>query len=233
MKYVMSDLHGRYDKYTEMLSKIHFTNDDELYILGDICDRGPASAQIYLEIMGRENVHCVMGNHENMLLEYLPLIFRFLFDKDAKLISADYELWSVNGGGTTCASFIEVGKEKMIEIYNFIRLFPLYRVIEVETKRYLLVHAGIDNYNDSKSLSEYLPEELLWSDIDYDDTYYPIKLDKIIVGHTPTFLLNENKSAAIYHGKGNVIAIDCGAVFEKDGGRLGCLCLDTMQEFYV
>jgi serine/threonine protein phosphatase 1 len=233
MKYVMSDLHGRYDKYTEMLSKIHFTNDDELYILGDICDRGPASAQIYLEIMGRENVHCVMGNHENMLLENLPLIFRFLFDKDAKLISADYELWSVNGGGTTCASFVEVGKEKMLEIYNLIRLFPLYRVIEVETKRYLLVHAGIDNYNDSKSLSEYLPEELLWSDIDYDDTYYPIKFDKIIVGHTPTFLLNENKSAAIYHGKGNVIAIDCGAVFEKDGGRLGCLCLDTMQEFYV
>jgi serine/threonine protein phosphatase 1 len=233
MKYVMSDLHGRYDKYTEMLSKIHFTNDDELYILGDICDRGPASAQIYLEIMGRENVHCVMGNHENMLLENLPLIFRFLFDKDAKLISADYELWSVNGGGTTCASFVEVGKEKMLEIYNLIRLFPLYRVIEVETKRYLLVHAGIDNYNDSKSLSEYLPEELLWSEIDYDDTYYPIKFDKIIVGHTPTFLLNENKSAAIYHGKGNVIAIDCGAVFEKDGGRLGCLCLDTMQEFYV
>lgn len=28
----------------------------------------------------------------------------------------------------------------------------------------------------------------------------------------------------------NHIAIDCGAVF---GGRLGCLCLDTMKEFYV
>lgn len=233
MKYVMSDLHGRYDKYTEMLNKLHFTGDDELYILGDICDRGPQSAQIYLDIMGRKNVHCVMGNHENMLLEYLPHILRFLFGKDAKLISADYELWSVNGGGTTFVSFIEVGEEKMLEIYNFIRLFPLYRVIEVETKRYLLVHAGIDNYNDSKSLSEYLPEELLWSVIDYDDTYYPIKFDKIIVGHTPTFLLNKNKSPAIYHGKGNVIAIDCGAVFEKDGGRLGCLCLDTMQEFYV
>ena len=116
MKYAISDLRGRYDKFSAMLSKINFMGEDELYILGDICDRGPASAQIYLDIMERENVHCVMGNHENMLLEYLSHIFRFLFGKDAKLISADYELWSVNGGGTTCASFIEVGKEKMIEI---------------------------------------------------------------------------------------------------------------------
>ena len=233
MKYVVSDLHGRYDKYSAMLSKINFNDEDELYILGDICDRGPSSAQIYLDIMKRENVHCIMGNHENMLLEYLPLVFRFLFDKDAKIISADYELWSVNGGGTTCASFIEVGKEKMLEIYNFIRSFPLYRVVDVGNKRYFLVHTGIDDYNDEKSLCEYLPEELLWSDIDYDETYYPKEFDKIIVGHTPTFLLNENKSARIYHGNGNVIAIDCGAVFEDSCGQLGCLCLDTMQEFYI
>ena len=233
MKYVVSDLHGRYDKYSAMLSKINFNDEDELYILGDICDRGPSSAQIYLDIMKRENVHCIMGNHENMLLEYLPLVFRFLFDKDAKIISADYELWSVNGGGTTCASFIEVGKEKMLDIYNFIRSFPLYRVVDVGNKRYFLVHAGIDDYNDEKSLCEYLPEELLWSDIDYDETYYPTEFDKIIVGHTPTFLLNENKSARIYHGNGNVIAIDCGAVFEDSCGQLGCLCLDTMQEFYI
>ncbi len=233
MKYVMSDLHGRYDKYTEMLSKIHFTSDDELYVLGDICDRGPSSAQIYLDIMKRENVHCIMGNHEKMLLENLPHVFGIFFEKDANVISADYGLWSINGGGTTCASFIEVGKENMLKIYNYIRLFPFYRVVEVEKKRYLLVHAGIDNYLDTKSLCEYLPEELLWSDIDYDDTYYPTKFDKIIVGHTPTFLLNENKSAAIYRGNGNVIAIDCGAVFEDSGGRLGCLCLDTMEEFYA
>ena len=95
MKYVMSDLHGRYDKYTEMLNKIHFTSDDELYILGDICDRGPSSAQIYLDIMKRENVHCVMGNHENMLLENLPHVFGNFFKKEANLISSDYGLWSL------------------------------------------------------------------------------------------------------------------------------------------
>ena len=31
--------------------------------------------------------------------------------------------------------------------------------------------------------------------------------------------------------KNNHIAVDCGAVFED--GRLGCICLDTMKEYYV
>ena len=31
--------------------------------------------------------------------------------------------------------------------------------------------------------------------------------------------------------KNNFIAIDCGACFEN--GTLACLCLDTMEEFYV
>ena len=36
MIYAMSDLHGYYDKYTKMLEKITFSDDDTLYILGDV-----------------------------------------------------------------------------------------------------------------------------------------------------------------------------------------------------
>lgn len=36
----MSDLHGCYNKFIKMLDQIEFKNDDELYILGDILDRG-------------------------------------------------------------------------------------------------------------------------------------------------------------------------------------------------
>ena len=42
MVYLMSDLHGRYDKYLQMLEKISFSDEDELFLLGDLCDRGPA-----------------------------------------------------------------------------------------------------------------------------------------------------------------------------------------------
>lgn len=40
MYYAMSDIHGRFDKYKEMLSLIDFTPRDTLYVLGDVIDRG-------------------------------------------------------------------------------------------------------------------------------------------------------------------------------------------------
>ena len=42
--YVMSDLHGQYELYREMLKKIEFDSGvDMLYVLGDILDRGSGS----------------------------------------------------------------------------------------------------------------------------------------------------------------------------------------------
>ncbi|MBD5154964.1 MAG: hypothetical protein HDT15_07840 [Oscillibacter sp.] len=53
--------------------------------------------------------------------------------------------------------------------------------------------------------------------------------------HTPVQLLdtgNESMDApARIYRKGNLVDIDCGCVFPE--GRLGCLCLDTMEEIYV
>ena len=40
--YVMSDIHGDYDKFKKMMKKINFnTEKDKLYVLGDAIDRGP------------------------------------------------------------------------------------------------------------------------------------------------------------------------------------------------
>ena len=48
--YVLSDLHGHFDIFIQMLKKINFNDNDELYILGDCCDRGPDSLKIYMYI---------------------------------------------------------------------------------------------------------------------------------------------------------------------------------------
>ncbi len=74
----MSDLHGMFQDYCEMLDKINFSNNDSLYILGDICDRGPDTAKLYLDIISRNNVYCIRGNHEEMLLDALPTNFGYL-----------------------------------------------------------------------------------------------------------------------------------------------------------
>ena len=41
--YVISDIHGEYDKFMELLDKIKLKETDTLYVLGDILDRGTAS----------------------------------------------------------------------------------------------------------------------------------------------------------------------------------------------
>ena len=40
MIYVMSDLHGCYQEYLKALKAIDFQDDDQLFVLGDVVDRG-------------------------------------------------------------------------------------------------------------------------------------------------------------------------------------------------
>ena len=46
MVYVVSDLHGCYDKYKKLLERINLTENDSLYILGEIVDRGDGGMEI-------------------------------------------------------------------------------------------------------------------------------------------------------------------------------------------
>ena len=58
----MSDLHGQFVLLQLMLNKIQFTDEDELYILGDIMDRGPNSIDIYYFVKAMPNVHMIKKN---------------------------------------------------------------------------------------------------------------------------------------------------------------------------
>ena len=60
---MISDIHGNYNAYMDMLKKIQFDDDDIFYILGDILDRGPNPIQIILDVMKRPNVEVLAGNH--------------------------------------------------------------------------------------------------------------------------------------------------------------------------
>ena len=46
MRYVMADIHGEYEMFLKMLGKISFSDSDELYIAGDIIDKGPDSVRL-------------------------------------------------------------------------------------------------------------------------------------------------------------------------------------------
>ena len=69
--YVVSDIHGYYDLFIKLLEKINFNQDDLLYIIGDICDRGPDTLKLIFYIQKHDNIILLKGNHEYMMQEAL------------------------------------------------------------------------------------------------------------------------------------------------------------------
>ena len=61
--YVMSDIHGCYDEFMQMLNLVSFSDYDELWIIGDVCDRGPKNMKLLQKIISSKNMHIIVDNH--------------------------------------------------------------------------------------------------------------------------------------------------------------------------
>ena len=240
MTYVITDLHGEYEKFKELLACIRFSDEDTLYVGGDTCDRGAQSAGLYLDMMDRKNVLAILGNHEMMALRHLERVLRQHHEEGVCLLDifSQEELhnWLENGGDATLISLFDQPKEDQYRILSYIQSLPLYRTVEVGDTRYVLVHGGLGDEGEKVENPEDVdPYDLVWSRPDFDSTYFANEPNtRLLVGHTPTFLMQRfREPARIYYGKGNVIALDCGAAYPKCLGRLSCLCLETGEEWYV
>lgn len=231
MTYVMSDLHGCWREYMEALEKIAFSESDRLYIIGDIVDRGPDVVPILEDVMKRDNVRVLAGNHEYMGLRVLGKIckrgFRTPLDY---LTSADIEtcvLWMNDGGSQTLRQLRQGGDELLRRVAAYLADLPLYEEVSAGGRDYLLIHAGLEPFQPGKPLEDYGPAELLFCRADYSRPYFRDRYT--ITGHTPTFFIEGAREGHILH-RNNHIAIDCGCVY---GYRLGVYCLETGEEFYV
>lgn len=230
--YVISDIHGNYDAYMEMLGKIHFSDDDMLYVLGDILDRGPHPVKIILDLMQRHNVVCLAGNHEYMAMECMRFLMKEITDETLRELDSDMLEkilnWQQNGAGSTMDELHKLDVHTRKAVFEFIAEFSLYEEVHVNGKVYILVHAGLGNFDPDRPIWEYELDEVVWERPDYGRPYYPDKY--VITGHTPTMIIDENPRRGYIYKNNNHVAIDCGAGF---GGRLACLCLETEEEFYV
>lgn len=230
--YVISDIHGEYDAFRKILDKIKFTDDDVLYILGDVFDRGDMPISTLLYIMDNPNMHMIYGNHELMALYCLDILLEENQKKLLNMLKTEklmaLQEWQMNGGTTTINELKKYDKIYRKKVYNYLLKLKLYYEIKVNDKKYVLVHAGLSNFKKDRKLNKYNADEIVWDRADYNKQYYKDKY--IITGHTPTRTIegNNNKDK-IYQCKNN-IAIDCGCTY---GGCLSCLRLDDMKEFYV
>ena len=226
MTYVMSDLHGMVDKYVEMLDKIGGLRDgDTLYVLGDVIDRGPDGDVILLSMMSDLRIVPIMGNHEYYALPILKAI-KGGMPMEWVEKSPQYKVWTEDGGDLTAKAFVSHSRETQNEIYEYVKSFSIYKEITVCGRRFHLSHT-LPEYDPARNADDVPLKEFVWGEPNYDKCYDPGVT--FITGHTPTKLIDPAYEGRIWQGNGH-IAIDCGAAF---GGRLGCLCLDTMEEYYV
>ena len=78
--YCVSDIHGRFDLFSEGLNKIDFNHQkDKLYILGDICGIGPESLKIYnIVLSNQQSIQLIKGNHDVNLVILLKAFLQVL-----------------------------------------------------------------------------------------------------------------------------------------------------------
>lgn len=229
--YVMSDIHGEYEKYTQMLENIGFSDEDELYILGDVIDRGPKPVTLLSDMASRPNVYPIVGNHELMAIEVLNAILKEVTESSLSELSSDVMTdlleWMENGGETTLKELQKLPNEKRLDMLDYLNEFSHCEVLDVGDKTFILVHSTLGNFSPNKKLNDYYLHELTEMRADYDRQLFDDGSIYIVSGHTPTQLVHGK--AEIFHNCNN-IDIDCGATF---GGKLACLRLDDMMEFYV
>lgn len=230
--YVISDIHGQYDMFMELLDKIKLKETDTIYILGDVLDCGPHPIKTLRKLMEMPNAICMVGNHEFMALECLEFLMKEITDKSIEELDEtmldNLVTWQYNGSKTTIDEFRKLDTEGQMGVIDFIKELLIYEEVSVGDKDYLLVHAGLGNYSPQKDIEDYSLHELIWTRADYavqyfEDTY-------VITGHTPTQMIKDNPDPGFIFRRNNHIAIDCGASYP--GGRLAAICLDTGEEYY-
>lgn len=232
--YTVSDLHGYpVEKFKTMLNKVGFTDEDTLFVLGDVIDRnGDGGIGLLRYFMTQPNIELIIGNHEEMLLA-CGFLFNEISD-DALPFSnignaMAYFNYLSNGGRVTIESLRELSKNEpgvVGGILDYLRDAPHIGALTVGSRDFLLVHSGLGGFDPCKKISEYKPADLLWTRPELDTEYF----DDIITvfGHTPTLYYGDEHRGKVLKTR-TWIDIDVGA---GQGLPPALLRLDDFEVFY-
>lgn len=195
---VIGDVHGQYAGLNHLLEAISPSQEDLLYFLGDLVDRGPESSAV-VELVRQQDYHCLRGNHEEMMMAALS---RNGLDTSKLLF------WGGCGGQETLASYNS--QDLLWEHVHWLQTLPLY----FDLGDLWLVHAGVD---PTLTLAEQTSQEFCWIRDVFHQSEEPYFRDKTIVtGHTISFTFPGVKPGAVAQGVG-WLDIDTGAYHRRSG----------------
>jgi serine/threonine protein phosphatase 1 len=226
--FVIGDVHGRAAQLDLLLDTLPREEDDTVVFLGDLIDRGTDAPGVVERVLALkdsapERVHCLRGNHEQMLIDF---------------VEEGVGLWltHVAGGektferytGTplviTSADDFNSARQRMrdslpVRHLEFFKSAPLF----YEDDFALYVHAGLEA---GKHPAETDPRYLLWA---RDPNFFKHYHGKpCIFGHTPTAflpLLGRIGRHGIYMSH-SAIGIDTGY---NHNSPLSCLSLPDLM----
>lgn len=234
MQYAVSDIHGCYDKYVQLLDRIKLKATDTLYVLGDVIDRGPDGLKILLDMALHPNIVPLVGNHEYAAMTCLPWLLEELTEDNTEPDVLLWRLkslqgWMADGGDKTVKEFRRLSPEARRDVLDILSELTVYEEAEAGGREFVLVHAGLGGFSPGKALDDYRLDELILSRPEPGQNYFKDKY--LVFGHTPTpYYTGVRLEDARIFRKDKLIGIDCGCV---SGGPLGCICLDTLEEIYV
>lgn len=206
--YVVGDIHGMFKKLYKILESINFNfENDRLFSVGDLCNRGPDSTDI-ITWLTYPWFFPVMGNHEQIILLYEAGRYN---DKNLPSVGGDW--------------WFSLDKKSKNIIVNAYQKLPIAIEVETDTGLVGIIHANCP-HADWNKLSEVFTgmnsfkmiNKALWS---MDSTLYNDVIQNakaVVVGH-----VTQSK----YTINGNVHLIDTGAVYPE--GHFTILDLKTMQ----
>jgi serine/threonine protein phosphatase 1 len=208
---VIGDIHGRADLLGKLLQRV--PEDHQIICVGDYIDRGEQSAQALELLKARDDILCLLGNHEDMLL-------KFLDDPER-----NGERWLRYGGLQTLQSFgvsVDHGKSAAsrfldcrdalldamgADMVDWIRHLPLHHV----SGNVAVVHAAAD---PARPVSDQDHSVLCWGHPEFPT--HP-RQDGIWVVHGHTIVDNAHEA----QGR---IAVDTGGYAT---GRLTAALIST------
>ncbi|MCT7575327.1 metallophosphoesterase [Aliarcobacter butzleri] len=146
--YIIGDVHGCYKSLLALIEQLPNKKNSKIVFVGDLIDRGKNSCEV-IELIINNNYDCVMGNHEELFLEYAPN--KDEFGNDFNMENSLHYLEKC-GGKATIESY--KSKEIYLKHYDFIKnllLYLEYKDYKTADDRYLVVsHSAVVNVWDKR-----------------------------------------------------------------------------------
>jgi serine/threonine protein phosphatase 1 len=235
--YVCSDVHAHTDVLKEALAVLQ--EDDQLYMIGDAVDKGPDGLEPLKILMDDPRCEMLIGNHDLMFLQQCMCMMHrgeipFILNEDI------YQRWQIlNFGYVTWNAFLKESDEEQERIIHYLQERPLLKLLEVNGRKFCLVHAAIPEDFDVDDLHDLyldtvqdkrIPFLYDWRS-DFVWGRYVTELDDytVIVGHTAAQYFHEEY---IRSKNDDWYDIDCGLAYNEKTSKLALLCLDTMEVRY-